>query len=68
MSELRIDITQIRQGFVVRFGGDGGYLAGGTLEGRLTPLMAQRPPLVVFDLAELVMLGSTMPERTIAGR
>jgi anti-anti-sigma factor len=58
MSDLRIDIMQTRQGFLVRFGGEGGYLAGDALQGRLTPLMAHRPQLVVFDLAELALVAS----------
>jgi len=58
MSELCIDITEIRQGFVVRLGGAGGYHAAGDLQGPLTRLMARRPPLVVFDLAELAFVAS----------
>jgi anti-sigma B factor antagonist len=60
MSELRIDVTETGQGFVVRLGGEGGYLAAGALQAPLTRLMARRPALVVFDLAELAFVASLL--------
>jgi anti-anti-sigma factor len=60
MSTLRVELVELPQGVVVRLAGEGGFLATDVLQGRLTGLMARRPPLVVFDLAELVTVASLL--------
>jgi anti-anti-sigma factor len=57
-NSMRIDITETRQGVLVRVEGEAGYHAAGALQGPLTRLLAKRPPLVVFDLAELTFVAS----------
>jgi anti-anti-sigma factor len=57
---MRIDITETRQGILVRVGGEAGYQAADALQGPLTRLLAKRPPLVVFDLAELTLIASLL--------
>jgi anti-anti-sigma factor len=58
MCEPRIDITETRQGLIVRIEGEAGYLAADALQGPLTRLLARRPHVVVLDLAGLTFLAS----------
>ena len=60
MCELRIDITETQPGLIVRIEGEAGYLTADALQGPLTRLLAKRPPLVVFDLAELTLIASLL--------
>jgi stage II sporulation protein AA (anti-sigma F factor antagonist) len=58
MGELRIDMTEATQGFIVRIEGEAGYLAAEAVQGPLSRLLARRPHLVVFDLTELTFVAS----------
>ena len=56
--DLTIQTTSHPSGLIIRISGDAGVDNVGTMETELTRLAAQRPPLVVFDLARLDFIAS----------
>src|SRR5690349_9369840 len=57
-SNLQIDVIESDHNVIIRLKGDAGVGNCDELDRRLLPLTAKRPPLVIFDLRDMVFISS----------
>src|SRR4051812_28727192 len=58
LKKLTVEASPHPSGLIIKITGDAGVENIETLEGELTKLSAQRPPLIVFDLSGLEFIAS----------